>query len=229
MARILPVALFAAFEVNWVIPDADAPIPDPSSKAGKAYERMEKLLRQRRRLHRRHEAARNGVELDDEDNWDDLSMARNYSDHYDAVLDLCSGTRIWGSQSITPEEALRGQASFSRACMSWAQMNCHLTPYNHIACHFAPTILRLGPTYGFHLFGPESNNGRLVRVNNNGHTGGELECTMMRSWVKYSLIHDLVRCLFGSQCTLDCGLSFSDRFSHDHVDEQTFSRYSSVP
>lgn len=204
MSKILPVALFVAFEDDWVVPDTDAPLPDPASKAGKAYDRMETLLRQRRRLHRRYEAERNGTELRNDENWDDLHMDRNYQHHYEAVLDVCTATRIWGSQSITPSETLRGQSSFSRACMSWARMNCHLTPYDHIACHYAPIILRFGPTYAFHLFGPEANNGRLVRVNNNGHTGGELECTMMRSWIKSSLIHDLVRrslCLMCERCS----------------------------
>lgn len=194
MSKVLPVVLYAALEQDWVIPDADAPIPDSSSKAGKAYLKTERLLAKRRRLLRISEAAKRGIVLREEDLPDDcLSMDRNYRHHYDAVLNVCAAARIWGSQSITPRETDRGQSAFSYACSSWARMNCHLTPYNHIVCHMGSVILRLGPTYGFHLFGPESNNGRLVRVNNNGHTGGELEATMMRSWIKKSLIYDLVR------------------------------------
>ena len=71
-------------------------------------------------------------------------------------------------------------------------MHCHLTPYFHLLTHGDSFIYRLGPVYRFWLFGPESNNGRLVKVNTNGHTGGELEGTMMRSWIKNILIHDLV-------------------------------------
>ncbi|ETW86494.1 hypothetical protein HETIRDRAFT_305563 [Heterobasidion irregulare TC 32-1] len=71
-------------------------------------------------------------------------------------------------------------------------MHCHLTPYSHLLTHGDYFIYCLGLVYRFWLFGPEANNGHLVKVNTNGHTGGELEGTIMRSWIKNILIHDLV-------------------------------------
>ncbi|TFY76747.1 hypothetical protein EWM64_g7265 [Hericium alpestre] len=58
--------------------------------------------------------------------------------------------------------------------------------------HTEDSILRTGPTYTTWLYGPERNNGLLGRINNNGHSGGELEATMMRSWIKLTLIHELI-------------------------------------
>ena len=71
-------------------------------------------------------------------------------------------------------------------------MNCHLMPYCHLLMHGAYFILCLGPVYAFWTFGAERNNGWLCKINTNGHTGGELEATLMRSWIKNILIQDLV-------------------------------------
>ena len=71
-------------------------------------------------------------------------------------------------------------------------MHCYLTPYFHLLTHRDLFIYCLGSVYGFWLFGPEANNGHLVKVNTNGHTRGELKSTMMWSWIKNILIHDLV-------------------------------------
>ena len=123
---------------------------------------------------------------------DELSMDRNYLCHFNTVIDACTAIRIWTTQVISPDEARRAQELHARACQSWLRMCCHLTPYFHLLVHGDLFIYRLGPVYNFWLYGHESNNGRLVKVNTNGHTGGELEGTMMRSWVKNILIHDLV-------------------------------------
>ncbi|KAF9511289.1 hypothetical protein BS47DRAFT_1299187 [Hydnum rufescens UP504] len=73
-------------------------------------------------------------------------------------------------------------------------MNCHLTPYFHIFLHHpAPEgILRNGPPYATWLFAFERNNKILSRFNTNGHAGGEVEGTVLRSWVKSGLVQDLV-------------------------------------
>ncbi|KAH9838969.1 uncharacterized protein C8Q71DRAFT_704413 [Rhodofomes roseus] len=72
-------------------------------------------------------------------------------------------------------------------------MNCHLTPYFHLATHNSEFFLRNGPSYSWWAYPYERNNGFLGRFKTNGHTGGELEATMMRGWVKCQLISDLVR------------------------------------
>ena len=71
-------------------------------------------------------------------------------------------------------------------------MNCHLTPVFHLAEHNEEVMLQYGPVYGWWGYPMEQNNGFLKKFRTNGHTGGELEATLMRSWVKYGLISDLV-------------------------------------
>ncbi|KAJ7018533.1 hypothetical protein C8F04DRAFT_877254, partial [Mycena alexandri] len=67
-------------------------------------------------------------------------------------------------------------------------MHCHLVPYFHLATHLQPQFLRHGPGPGWWTFGYERNNGFLGRFNTNGHSGGEIEGTMMRGWWKATLI-----------------------------------------
>lgn len=119
-------------------------------------------------------------------------MDRNYLRHYNNVLELCCAIRIWAARSITPTEARRAQEAHNRACASWADMHCHLTPNFHLATHNEEAILRYGPVYGWWGYPMEQNNGFLKQMNHNGHAGGELEGTFLRGWVKYSLISDLV-------------------------------------
>ena len=71
-------------------------------------------------------------------------------------------------------------------------MGCHLTPYFHLAMHIEPQFLKWGPCYGLRVFMYERNNGWLGRTNHNGHSGGELEATMMWHWWKVIFIQDLV-------------------------------------
>jgi len=59
-----------------------------------------------------------------------------------------------------------------------------------------PQYLQLGPCYGWRVYGYERNNGWLGRTAHNGHSGGELEATMMRSWWKVKFVQDLVHILF---------------------------------
>ena len=190
---MLPVALYCAWQEDGRIPNRDSPKPSPRTKAGIAFLKTQRLLRERRKAYRAHLARQSGEALNlASDPEDDLSMDRNYQHHYKTVLDACAAIRIWTVQSITPNEARRAQELHARACRAWSLMHCHLTPYFHLLTHGDIFIYRLGPVYSFWLFGPEANNGRLVKVNTNGHTGGELESTMMRSWINNILIHDLV-------------------------------------
>lgn len=58
--------------------------------------------------------------------------------------------------------------------------------------HLTPNILRLGPVYGWWAYPYERNNGFLGKFKHNNHTGGEIEATLMRGWIKGTLIHELV-------------------------------------
>ncbi|KIP04677.1 hypothetical protein PHLGIDRAFT_120505 [Phlebiopsis gigantea 11061_1 CR5-6] len=189
LAIVLPVALFYAWAVDDEIPDEDAPRPRRKTKAAQANQRKEDLLKKRRLK---------DLAMDPKTKPADLiaaaamKMSRNYREHYANVLEHCTCVRIWASRSITPEEARRAQECHGRACRAWARMQCHLLPNFHLSEHNEPTILRMGPIYVFWTFPTEQHNGFLKKFRLNYHTGGELEGTMMRGWVKYTLIYELI-------------------------------------
>ncbi len=221
MAVLLPVALYASWQVNGKIPDADAPRPKANAKKVVANEkRVAKLVNTRKTRH----ALRQGEEVDSdlEDEIDLSRMDRNYQHHYEAVLLWCVALRIWGSESISVEEANRAHDCHAQACQSWARMVCHLTPYFHLMCHMFLWILLLGPIYGWWAFPYERFNGFLSKVKHNGRPG-ELEATMMRCWTKLHLVYNLVRLIVLIRCRRsDCLLSFrSCTSSHSVLRKRT--------
>ena len=144
---------------------------------------------------RRHANAANqpgGITEDYAEYIDNSKMDRNYRNHYDTVLLWLVSLRIFGSRSITVQESRRAAKFHSWACQAWTRMLAHLTPYFHILCHLTIWIERLGPVYAWWTYPFERFNGFLSRIRHNGHPG-ELEATMMRMWVKFQLIYDLVR------------------------------------
>ncbi|KAJ7453725.1 hypothetical protein FB451DRAFT_1050022, partial [Mycena latifolia] len=66
------------------------------------------------------------------------------------------------------------------------------TPNFHLSTHTDLFIWAFGPGYAWWVFPFERHLGRLGRFKTNGHTGGELEATMMRSWWKSIYCQDLV-------------------------------------
>ncbi|KAI0037613.1 hypothetical protein FA95DRAFT_1457055, partial [Auriscalpium vulgare] len=149
LGNILPVLLYIAWQVDGEIPDGDAPHAREGTKAADAEDNMGELLRTRRRGHLSRQV--DATASDIEENYE-LSPSRNYREHFENVLDYCVSTRIWGSQSITPDEARRAEAYHGRALRSWADMHCHLTPYFHLMMHHSPDIYRHGPSYSHWLF-----------------------------------------------------------------------------
>ena len=190
---ILFVALYVAWEVDGEIPDGEAPLSAPNTKLASAEAAMERLLLSRRIDNFRLKHGGRAPSDDELRELQALKMDRSYRRHYDTILDYSVGVRILGSRTISPNEVRRGFAALAGAVQSWARMNCHLTPYYHLALHMEQQYYRLGPCYGWWAFGYERNNGTLGRFNHNGHSGGELEGTIMRCWWKGLLIHDLVR------------------------------------
>lgn len=193
LTTVLPVLLYGAWAVEGQIPDTEAPRPDETTKPGKALAGMEALLHERR-----CERVARDVHLLPkhlpEGLCPRLRMKRNYRMHFNTVLQWCSSVRIWASRSISPEEVQRAQDCHDRACQTWAEMNCHLMPYFHLSTHHFSRFLALGPSYAWWTYAGERNNGYLGKFRHNGHTGGELESTMMRGWLKSQLIFNLVRC-----------------------------------
>ncbi|KAI9065736.1 hypothetical protein FKP32DRAFT_1610486 [Trametes sanguinea] len=188
MTTYLPVALYVCWQVDGDIPDMDAPKPRAGEKAAAEQARISALVNDRRHLHALWEG---DIDPDDLDGMADEHADRNYVRHYETVLEWCVAMRIWGSQSISVEEAWRAHECHMYACQAWARMLCHLTPYFHLLMHLILWILRLGPVYAWWVFAYERFNGFLSKIRHNGHPG-ELEATMMRGWTKLHLIHDLI-------------------------------------
>ncbi|OSD03378.1 hypothetical protein PYCCODRAFT_1365629 [Trametes coccinea BRFM310] len=189
LVTVLPPGLYESWQVDGDIPDAEAPPLKSKEKNAIKSKRVAELVRERRQAAAAYDQA---TTLEDLEYIEQTAMNKNYRSHFEAALEWCTAIRIWGSQSITVAEASRAQVCHNQACQSWALMNCHLTPYFHILIHLVLFIRRFGPVYAWWAYMFERFNGWLAKVNHNGHKGGELEATMMRSWVKNSLLHDLI-------------------------------------
>lgn len=190
LIQVLFIGLFVAWEVNGEIPDDDAPASAANTKNSAAQVRLEKLLRDRRLACL---LADNPNPSDDDINEaKNATMSRSYQVHYDTVVQFSAAIRTLTSRSISPNDVKHGCAALARSCQSFARMGCHLTPYFHLAQHMESQFYELGPCYGWWVFAYERNNGWLARTRHNGHSGGELEGTMMRRWWKARFIQDLV-------------------------------------
>ncbi|KAJ7208732.1 hypothetical protein C8J57DRAFT_1610075 [Mycena rebaudengoi] len=184
------IGLFLAWQVDGEIPDIDAPPSAANTKNAAAQASQEKLVRSRMR---EHLLAKNPDATADElDAIKSVTMDRSLRKHYDAIVQFTAAVRILATNSISPNEVKRGSAALERAIQSWARMHCHLVPYFHLAIHLQPQFLKHGPGPGWWTYSYERNNGFLGRFNHNGHSGGEIEGTMMRGWWKTTLIQDLI-------------------------------------
>lgn len=106
--HVLPVALYAAWNINGQIPDREAPRPVATCKAGQALAATEKLLHTRRVEAMAHD--RNVAIADISHTLPIQRMNRHYGRHYDTVLQWCTAIRMWSSRSVTREEVDRAQA-----------------------------------------------------------------------------------------------------------------------
>lgn len=184
------LGLFVAWEVDGEIPDIDAEPSASNTKNAAAQAAQEKLVRARMR---ENLLAKNPDATEEElEHIKSVKMDRSLRRHYDTVVQFTAAIRIITSNAISPNEVRRGCGTLERAIQTWARMNCHLVPYFHFAVHLEPQFYKHGPASGWWTYPYERNNGFLGRFNNNGHSGGEMEGTMMRGWWKTTLIQDLV-------------------------------------
>lgn len=186
---VYPVALFEAWRKGDRLRQGDAPLPKSGTNAQKAEQKQEDLMKKRRK---KAAAQHDDVDADAFQIIDNTPTSRDYQEHYDAMMLFCAAIRIFASRSITRTESTRAQELLSRACSLWAGMHCHMTPNFHISMHFNMFILMLGPAYAWWEWAYERHLGRVARFKTNGHSGGEMEATMMRRWLKMSLCQDLV-------------------------------------
>lgn len=184
------LGLFVAWEVDGEIPDIDAEPSASNTKNAAAQAAQEKLVRARMR---ENLLAKNPDATEEElEHIKSVKMDRSLRRHYDTVVQFTAAIRIITSNAISPNEVRRGCGTLEREIQTWARMNCHLVPYFHFAIHLEPQFYKHGPASGWWTYPYERNNGFLGRFNNNGHSGGEMEGTMMRGWWKTTLIQDLV-------------------------------------
>jgi len=184
------VALFEGWQVNGQIPDRQASQPASNTKVFKAKAAQERLYL--KRLRNRIIAENPNIDADDLPTMKDAIMDRSLRRHYNVLLQFSAAVRNLSSHHISPNEVRRSCAALSGAVQEWAAMRCHLTPYFHIAMHLEQQLYKFGPAPSCWAYPYERNNRTLGRFNHNGHSGGELECTMMRGWWKSTMIHDLV-------------------------------------
>ncbi|KAK7039964.1 hypothetical protein R3P38DRAFT_3350014 [Favolaschia claudopus] len=191
LIAILFVALFDAWQVDGEIPDVEAEPPAANTKIAAAQASQEKLVRARMRenlLAKHPETSEEELDF-----VSTVTMDRSLRKHYDTIVQFTAALRITTSNTISPNEVKRGCHALESSVQSWARMNCHLVPYFHFAAvHLEEQLLRYGPIPGWWTYPYERNNGFLGRFNINGHSGGEMEGTMMRGWWKTTLIQDLI-------------------------------------
>ncbi|KAJ7291750.1 hypothetical protein C8J57DRAFT_948984, partial [Mycena rebaudengoi] len=187
---VLFIALFDAWQVDGEIPDIDAPPSASNTKLYRAQQQSEKLVVQR--LMETLMARNPNPTEEDIAAVKATKMDRSLRRHYDAILQFTAAIRILCTQEISPNDVKRAFSALSHAVQSWARMNCHLTPYFHFAFHMEPQFYEMGSLYAWWAYAYERNNGFLGKFNHNGHSGGELEGTMMRGWWKANFIHDLI-------------------------------------
>lgn len=189
VSAVLVVVLYNTSQVDGVIPDVEAPCPKRGSRAAKTLAKKEGIVRQRLRGHLCSQAH---ATQDDLDSASHVKMDRNLRSHFDTIVEHSTAVRLWAMHEISPHDVQRAQDCHSRACRSWTRMFCHLTPNFHLSEHNEPNLLRLGPFPSWWGFAFEQFNGFLKRFKVNGHVGGQLELTMMRGWMRYTLLSDLV-------------------------------------
>jgi len=189
LLAILLFALFYAWNINGELPNEDAPLAPPRSNIAKAEARADSLLASRWKAYLK---SLGNVTPAQYASVDVLERNRNFRDHYECCLLFSAGIRSLTTRSITPLAAKRGTKQMSSAYQEWARMNVHLVPYSHLLIHLSDLLLRYGPGYSWHCYPYERHNGTLGKFKHNGHSGGELEATIMRSWWKSQLITGLV-------------------------------------
>ncbi|KAF7327332.1 hypothetical protein MKEN_00310800 [Mycena kentingensis (nom. inval.)] len=191
-SSIFFLALFVAWEEDGKIPDKSAPPIRSNTKLAATQKAQEKLVRSRLREYLPwKDPDATEAQLDAVDA---TVMNRSYRKHFDTLLMFTAAVRILTSNSISPNEVMRGCDMLETAIQSYARMHAHLVPYFHLVVdHLRKTFLRWGPAPGWWTFAYERNNGFLGRFNHNGHSGGELEGTMMRGFWKTVMIQDLIQ------------------------------------
>lgn len=121
------------------------------------------------------------------------TFKRDLKEIYRLSLYLSAAERIMAARSVTLETVDRGQLYLQRFCLGSLRLGIHMLPNHHLAMHYRLIFELYGPCYAWWLFSFERFNGLNEKVNLNGHENGEMELSVMRSWLYKHRIHELVR------------------------------------
>ncbi|CCO36986.1 hypothetical protein BN14_11135 [Rhizoctonia solani AG-1 IB] len=188
IAIILPAALFEAWRDGDLIPNTFIPRGGRNTKAFKFQQsQAAEMLRNRKLVHRE----RGGLPRDDPKPLSCVAV-RNRRLIYATICCYLVGRLGMVRHKVTREGIATSQRLLRRFGSDLARMNYPVTPNAHTALHLEESILQYGLLYGFHTAPFERANRVLININNNGHTGGVVEATMARGWLKRAGCHKLV-------------------------------------
>ncbi|KDN40631.1 hypothetical protein RSAG8_07960, partial [Rhizoctonia solani AG-8 WAC10335] len=189
IAIILPAALFEAWRDGDHMPNTLIPRGGRNTKIRKFQEAQAKTLLQNRRLVHRDQGGR------PQDDPKPLSCVaiRNRRLLYATTCRYLLARSTMVRYKVTRDEVTIAQRLLQRFGRELARMNYPVTPNVHTALHLEEGMLQYGSLYGFHTAPFERANRVLINVNNNGHTGGGVEASMARGWLKRTSCHALVR------------------------------------
>ncbi|EUC56821.1 transposase family Tnp2 protein [Rhizoctonia solani AG-3 Rhs1AP] len=186
--RLVFVPLYMAFRLGDVIPNACVPRGNKSSTGAKNQTSRAKALHRERQKHyatigRPQDCPR--VE--------DCFPSRNLRFHYKQVLSYSIATGTLDKRTVTPAEIEFGAQLLETICIDYAENNIPLPPNFHMMMHLEEPMLKYGSLYNSHVWALERANGVLSGMKHNGHSGGELEGTLMRGWWGIANLQNLIR------------------------------------
>ena len=187
---IIYAVLFEAWRRGDSVPDG---LTHRGKKSSKAYKYQKKraaeLLRMRRHVADYEEC------YDGDDNYPTLESCGSVRNRRLVLLNIiryCLALRKILPHNISRRGISEAQRLFSRVAVVFVRLNMCLTPSFHYLQHLEDFLLKFGSIYETWSFPYERANRVLININNNGHTGGELETTMMRGFIKRAGAYGLV-------------------------------------
>ncbi|EJD36235.1 hypothetical protein AURDEDRAFT_74418 [Auricularia subglabra TFB-10046 SS5] len=111
---------------------------------------------------------------------------------YNAGLTLAVAARFLAAHKIALTRARRAVGLLRSYALALLSIGVHLMPNHHWSTHFDDIVEGFGPIPCTWLFGSERFNGLLEKVGLNGRTGGRMELTLMRHWVRTHLFYEYI-------------------------------------
>ncbi|KAH9918949.1 hypothetical protein B0H21DRAFT_702299 [Amylocystis lapponica] len=112
-------------------------------------------------------------------------------------LKLATAMKILTSSSLDEAQLQRGDRLLSGYLLDFKELygQAALKPNHHYSMHVAAQIRDFGPVYNFWAFLPEHLNKVLKGFHLNNWSGGELEVSMMRAFLRSASLHNMISTL----------------------------------